>query len=63
LQAIVFVFPTLMYRGALQMSSLDGLGPTDASFTEVRFAMTLMWLGVCMGIVGVWLGVRDLQNK
>ena len=47
---IVFVFPALMFRAAVNNQSSS---VTDSQKREVRFAMTLMVLGLIMGAIGV----------
>lgn len=48
--AIVFVFPALMYKAAVEAQVEI---PTQFQQREVKFALVLMILGVVMGIVGV----------
>lgn len=61
--AVVFIFPTMMYRGALLHNnlSLDGAKPDE--LREVRLVTILMMFGIVMGLVGVWMGIADLQRK
>lgn len=47
---IVFVFPALMYRAAVDHQVAP---PTRAQRREVTFAMTLMVVGLIMGAIGV----------
>jgi Ca2+/Na+ antiporter len=47
---IVFVFPALMYRAAVDHQVPP---PTSSQTREVAFAMTLMVVGLIMGAVGV----------
>jgi amino acid permease len=55
--AIVFVFPALMYRAAVELQTEL---PTRAELQEVKFAMGLMVVGVIMGVIGV---VVELQHQ
>lgn len=47
---IVFVFPALMYRAAIDHQVAP---PTRVQKQEVLFATTLMVLGLIMGAIGV----------
>ncbi len=47
---IVFVFPALMYRAAVDHQAAP---PTTVQRREVRFAMALMVVGLIMGAIGV----------
>lgn len=59
--AVVFIFPALMYRKAVQNLSLSDTASTIATtkttvtrqVREVKFAICLMWLGIFMGGIGV----------
>ena len=55
--AIVFVFPALMFRAAIENQHQP---PTPAQLREVKFAMGLMVMGIFMGCVGVWV---ELQRR
>jgi amino acid permease len=58
--AIVFVFPALMYRVAVEKD------PTSKYYVarrrEVVFVMALMVFGVVLGLTGVWVAVRNEQQ-
>jgi amino acid permease len=64
--AIVFVFPTLMYRQAVQREPFDEEmeqtdGPSDDEKREVKITLALMCAGIVMGIIGVWIAIfQDL---
>jgi len=47
---VVFIFPTLMFRGAF----LDML---SAEKYEVKFSLILMYFGIIIGIIGVWIAL------
>jgi amino acid permease len=73
--AIVFVFPTLMYRQAVRRKPFEeeNLGeeenledqeddierPTPEQKREVLFAQTLMCVGITMGVIGVWMAISN----
>lgn len=71
--AIVFVFPTLMYRQAVKRKPFaeeqwdDEEGdeedeeelPTPSQKREVVFSTTLMCMGVAMGAIGVWMAIAN----
>ena len=52
--AVVFIFPALMFRDAMH-----GLGfhATTKQLRESRFSIWLMWLGIAMGVLGVFIAV------
>jgi hypothetical protein len=54
---IVFVFPALMFRAAVDHQSSP---VTDSQKREVRFAMILMVTGLIMGAIGV---IVELVHK
>jgi amino acid permease len=49
--ALVFVFPALMYQQAVKLHFISG------AEREVWIAMTLMVIGVILGLVGVWQSI------
>lgn len=53
--AVVFIFPALMFRRAIH-----DLGPkaTVQQKKEVVHCLTLMCLGIIMGVIGAWLAVK-----
>jgi amino acid permease len=54
--AIVFVFPTLMFRKVMQ----DKREPiTPGEEREVQIALGLMVVGVTMGLIGVWVELQQ----
>ena len=58
--AIVFVFPTLMYRQAVQREPFDAEaeqidGPSDDEKREVKITLALMCAGMVLGTIGVWI--------
>jgi amino acid permease len=54
--AIVFVFPTLMFRKVIQ----DKREPiTPGEEREVQIALGLMVVGVTMGLIGVWVELQQ----
>jgi amino acid permease len=70
--AIVFVFPTLMYRQAVRRKHFDEVNlvdeetsedederPTPEEKREVIFAQTLMCMGIVMGLIGVWMAISN----
>jgi amino acid permease len=67
--AIVFVFPTLMYRQAVLRKPFDEEmeepdGPSDDEKREVKIALALMWAGIVMGVIGVWIAIaQDLDTS
>jgi len=54
---VVFVFPALMFRAAVEQQHPDDI--TSASIREVNFAIALMWFGIVMGIIGVYMAVQE----
>lgn len=74
---IVFVFPTLMYRQAVKRKPFDEIEleedeeeeeeeeidlPTPAQKREVTFSVVLMYGGVTMGIIGVWMAISNAHH-
>lgn len=71
--AIVFVFPTLMYRQAVKrkpfaeeqwdeeedMDEEEEELPTPSQKREVAFSTVLMCMGVIMGAIGVWMALAN----
>lgn len=62
--AIVFVFPTLMYRQAVLRKTFDEEveefdGPSDAEKREVKIALAFMCAGIVMGVIGVWIAIAQ----
>ena len=70
--AIVFVFPTLMYRQAVKRKTFEEEQweeeeeeeeevelPTPSQKREVIFSTTLMWIGIAMGAIGVWMALAN----
>jgi amino acid permease len=49
--ALVFVFPALMYQQAVKLHFISG------AEREIWIAMTLMVIGVILGLVGVWQSI------
>ena len=70
--AIVFVFPTLMYRQAVHKKPFDEEDleegeeeierPTLAQKREVTFSMALMWAGIAMGLIGVVMALTNEEQ-
>jgi amino acid permease len=58
--AIVFVFPSLFYRKAIH-DHYKGTPPQSIRL-EVMLVMILMWIGIAMGAVGVYMAIADLQR-
>lgn len=54
---VVFVFPALMFRAAVEQRPQEDID--DRTLREVNFAIVLMWLGILMGIVGVYMAVNE----
>jgi hypothetical protein len=54
---VVFVFPALMFRAAVKRQHPDEVDP--GTLLEVKFAMALMWFGIAMGIVGVYMAIKE----
>ena len=54
---MVFVFPALMFRAAVDQMHSDDVD--DGLLREVSFAMVLMWFGIVMGIVGVYMAIKE----
>ena len=46
-----------MFRAAVEQQHPDDLD--DGSLWEVNFAIALMWFGIVMGIVGVYMAVTE----
>jgi amino acid permease len=55
--AIVFVFPTMIYRKAVYDYYQNE--PPMGIVREVRFTYVLMGLGILMGAVGVWMALHS----
>lgn len=53
---IVFLFPTIMYRGAVKFLSLD---ESKQQENEVTVATGLTIVGTMFGLTGAWLAVSD----
>jgi amino acid permease len=73
--AIVFVFPTLMYRQAVKRKNFEEEQwdeeegdeeeedlPTPAQKREVLFSTVLMWMGIAMGAVGVYMAIANVHH-
>lgn len=58
--AIVFVFPTLMFNAAVHKGPSGP--PSAADSREALFALLLMWVGIAMGLTGVWMAIADLHK-
>ncbi|CAB9530482.1 Putative sodium-coupled neutral amino acid transporter 11 [Seminavis robusta] len=54
---VVFVFPAIMFRAAVEQQHPDDID--DGSLWEVNFAIALMWFGIILGIVGVYMAVTE----
>lgn len=63
---VVFVFPALMYKGAIDQQRQDyiirqGMGQENVTWIqtcEANFAIGLMWFGIVMGTIGVYLAIK-----
>ena len=59
--AVVFIFPALMFRSAVQEE--EGEAKEEVSIEqkrEVIFCLALMFLGILMGAIGVWLALASV---
>jgi amino acid permease len=54
---VVFVFPALMFRAAVEQQHPDDVA--DGAFWEVNFSICLMWFGIILGIIGVYMAVGE----
>ena len=54
--AIVFVFPTIMFRAATNQK-VEGEDECGAQ-AEVSFALVLTAMGIVVGVIGSWLAVQ-----
>ena len=54
---IVFLFPTIMYRGGMKFLPFDELKRQQ---NEVRLATGLGVVGTMFGLTGAWIAVRDV---
>jgi amino acid permease len=52
---VVFIFPSLMFRSSLRRFKDTEL--TKAQAFERVFVLVLMWVGILMGAIGVWMAV------
>ena len=57
--ALIYVFPSLMFR---KMVAMMGDNATAAQKAEVRFAMFTCLLGVVMGGIGAFMSVKSLSE-
>ena len=55
---VVFVFPALMFRAAVEQPE-SRRTMHDGSICEVNFAIVLMWFGIVMGLVGVYMAIVE----
>mmetsp|Transcript_45729 Transcript_45729/g.89359 ORF Transcript_45729/g.89359 Transcript_45729/m.89359 type:complete len:191 (+) Transcript_45729:762-1334(+) len=51
---VVFVYPTMMYRGAIRNMGIEA---TDSQHREAFAVLILMWIGIVMGSIGVVVGI------
>ena len=54
---VVFVFPALMFRAAVEQQHPDDID--ERLLREANFAVALMWFGIVMGIVGVYMAIKE----
>lgn len=54
---VVFVFPALMYRAAIENQHPDDI--EGGSLMEVNCAIALMWFGIVIGIIGVYMAIKE----
>ena len=60
--AVVFIFPALMFRAAIQEEE-EGEATKEIlteQKREVIFCLALMVLGILMGAIGVWLALASV---
>ena len=57
--AVVFIFPSLMFHRVLRELEMSS---SQALRKEATFAIVLMWMGIVMGGIGVYVGVQAECN-
>lgn len=57
---IVFVFPTIMYRGAMKLVTSE---ESSSQKNEVTLATGLTLLGAVFGIAGAWIAISDVLKE
>jgi hypothetical protein len=58
--AVVFIFPTLMFRAAVYDRLRE---PSRLLLNEVTIVIGLMWLGIFIGIIGVFQAIMNVGDK
>ena len=54
---VVFVFPALMFRAAVENQHPDDI--ERGSLVEVNCAIALMWGGIVIGAIGVYMAIKE----